>query len=181
MGVLAPAAEIAVAVALARRHALLIFDADDTLRRTLVPGQPCPHADHEWELLPGVARTLRAIVDGPGAPHLGLASNQDHVGHGLLPAATAHRLLQDVMRAAIGRPIDDAAVRYCPHPRSVGCDCHKPAPGLLLRIMAHYGVPPTRTLFIGNAVTDREAAARAGVGFAWAGAFFGGAAVKCEG
>jgi D-glycero-D-manno-heptose 1,7-bisphosphate phosphatase len=152
---------------------LVVFDADDTLRRTLVPGQPCPHGDGEWELLPGVARALGALVAGPRAPRLGIASNQDHVGHGLLPAATAHRLLQDMLRAAIGRAVDDAAVRYCPHPRESGCDCRKPAPGLLLRIMAHYGVPPERTLFVGDAPTDRDAAARAGVAFAWAGEFFG--------
>src|SRR5689334_11626787 len=34
---------------------LFIFDADDTLRHTLVPGQPSPRAADEWELLPGVA------------------------------------------------------------------------------------------------------------------------------
>ena len=31
---------------------LVVFDADGTLRRTTVPGQPCPRASDQWELLP---------------------------------------------------------------------------------------------------------------------------------
>lgn len=30
---------------------LIIFDADGTLRRCTVPGQPCPNKDGEWELM----------------------------------------------------------------------------------------------------------------------------------
>src|SRR5205085_2553999 len=58
---------------------LVIFDADDTLRRTIVPGQPCPHAEGEWELLPGVRARLHRI---PPDVYIGVASNQDHVGYG---------------------------------------------------------------------------------------------------
>jgi AHBA synthesis associated protein len=45
----------------------------------------------------------------------------------------------------------------------------KPAPDMLLRAMAELGCTPDRTAMLGDAPADREAAARAGVGFVWAG------------
>ena len=143
---------------------LVIFDADDTLRHTLVPGRPCPRAPDEWALLPGVAEVLRGIPwMTPGGPRLGLASNQDQIGYGLLDQRTARRLLKDLALAATGTVPPGAAIQLCPHRLEVGCECRKPAPGMLRRIVAHYGVDPSRTLFVGNSDTDRAAARRAGV------------------
>jgi phosphoglycolate phosphatase-like HAD superfamily hydrolase len=43
---------------------------------------------------------------------------------------------------------------------------------MLERLLAFYDVAPAEALFIGDAETDRAAAARARVPFAWAPAFF---------
>jgi len=147
------------------RARLVIFDADGTLRRTLVPGQPCPHAEHEWELLEGVRECVSAL---PQHVKLGVASNQDHVGYGLVSHQRAHQLLVAALRAASARSVDEGAVRLCPHPLEVVCACRKPAPGLLLQIMHHCGVPAAATLFVGNERCDELAAERAGVAFGWA-------------
>jgi D-glycero-D-manno-heptose 1,7-bisphosphate phosphatase len=145
---------------------LWIFDADDTLRRTTVPGRPCPYAPTEWELLPGVAERLRGIPwNGSVGPWLGIASNQDRVGYGHLSEQAARRLLRDMARAAAGVELPDDALQLCPHRADAGCDCHKPRPGMLRRLMAYYAVPADRTIFVGDSPTDREAAAAAGVAF----------------
>lgn len=151
----------------------MIFDADDTMRRTLVDGQPCPHAPGEWELLPGVAMGVHRLLRRHPRVRLGVATNQDHIGYGLLDESTARALLRAMMEVASGRRIDDGAIAVCPHPAPGGCGCRKPEPGLLRAVMAHYRVPPERALFVGDAPTDEEAAARAGVGFRWAWDFFG--------
>lgn len=147
------------------RLQLVIFDADGTLRRTLVPGQPCPHAADEWRLIDGAQKFVSAL---PRHVQLGVASNQDHVGYGLLSYDTAHALLVAALESASGRFVEPAAVRLCPHRLEVRCGCRKPAPGLLQQIMQHYGVPPGATLFVGNERVDEQAAAAAGVSFAWA-------------
>lgn len=152
---------------------LWIFDADGTLRRTTVPGQPCPRGPGEWELLPGVRERLAALNSAPERLRIGVASNQDQVGYGLLSEVTARHLLGDMIALALGPRDADVRVELCPHTPEAACDCRKPAPGMLRAIMDHFGVPPGDTLFVGNAPTDREAAARAGVGFAWSWEFFG--------
>jgi D-glycero-D-manno-heptose 1,7-bisphosphate phosphatase len=154
---------------------LYIFDADDTLRRTRIAGQPCPRAPDEWELLPGVARRLRAIQWDTGqsdGAKIGVASNQDQVGYGLIDEAIAHRLLVDMIEAAAGFRPPAQAVALCPHRLEVQCECRKPGAALLIRIMCFYDIGPERTLFVGNALSDREAAWRAGTRFQWAHDFF---------
>jgi len=151
---------------------LFIFDADDTLRHTLVPGQPSPRAADEWELLPGVAERLQMLPWRSGKALLGVASNQDQVGYGLVSERVARRLLVDMLVAATGHRPPLAAVQLCPHVPAVRCGCRKPEPGMLLSIMHFYGVPPERTLFVGNSPIDAAAAQRAGVSFEHAEDFF---------
>lgn len=148
---------------------LYIFDADGTLRETNVMGQPCPHAPGEWRLRRGVRERLARLDP---AALIGVASNQDHIAYALVDESTARALLVEAARAATGRDLPPEAIRLCPHCPEDGCECRKPAPGMLLAIMRHYGVPPERTLFVGDAESDREAAARAGCAFRFAAAFF---------
>jgi D-glycero-D-manno-heptose 1,7-bisphosphate phosphatase len=154
-------------------YRLFIFDADDTLRRTTVPGKPCPHRPDEWALMPGVRELLREVSwKEPGAPRLGVASNQDQVAYGHLSLAMARELLRDLVRSATGFVPADAALQLCPHPLEVRCGCRKPRPGMLVAIMRHYAISPEDTLFVGNHDVDREAAARARTAFRWAQDFF---------
>jgi D-glycero-D-manno-heptose 1,7-bisphosphate phosphatase len=149
---------------------LLIFDADGTLRRTLVRGQPCPYRAEEWELLPGVRAYISAL---PRTLYLGVASNQDHVGYGHLGYAEAHGLLCAALELASGRRSDPAAVRLCPHRLDVACKCRKPAPGMLLAIVEHYGLTSSEALFVGNEPVDQQAAENAKMRFAWSHELFG--------
>jgi D-glycero-D-manno-heptose 1,7-bisphosphate phosphatase len=144
---------------------LVIFDADNTLRRVTVPGRVCPWGPDEWEPLPGIREALTGTAWGEGGLRLGLASNQDQVFYGHLSAEMAQRLLMDAAEAATGHRPEEGAARFCPHAMDAGCACRKPAPGLLLEVMAHFRIGPGQTLFVGDAEIDREAAARAGVAF----------------
>ena len=151
-----------------RRYRLIIFDADDTLRRTTVPGKPCPHAPGEWELMPGVRDLLGTITwNRDGSPRLGIASNQDQVAYGHLSLTMARRLLRDLARSAADCEPAEPALQLCPHGLEVECACRKPQPGMLIAIMRYYGIDPADTLYVGNHEVDQEAAARAGTAFCW--------------
>lgn len=151
---------------------LYVFDADDTLRRSLLPDRPCPYAPGEWELLPGVRERLSRIPFGPEGPWLGVASNQDRVGYGHLEAHMARKLLEDLIEAATGG-VEGARVELCPHTIEDDCLCRKPRPGMLQRLLEHFRVGPHEAIFVGDAPTDRAAAEAVGMHFAWAWDFFG--------
>lgn len=61
---------------------------------------------------------------------------------------------------------------FCPHhPSFTGeCECRKPKPGMLLRVMRDYRVNPTECVMFGDMPTDRDAAKAAGIPFFFAGA-----------
>ena len=152
---------------------LYIFDADGTLRWTTVAGQKYPLTGDEWRLIPGVAERLRSIAWSPGGPWLGIASNQNGVAAGDLSEATARLLIDDMLLAALGRIPPGTRVELCTCDAAARCPCRKPAPGLLLRHLRHFGVAPCEALFVGDLDSDAEAAQRAGIAFRHARAFFG--------
>ena len=152
---------------------LYIFDADGTLRRTTVPGLPCPNRPGEWELIPGVRERLARIEWGGSGASFGVATNQGGVGLGYMTLAAARRLLADMVVAAFGVPPPPGSVEICPHAPHLGCACRKPEPEMLHRLMRRFHAAPEETLFVGDMDKDEGAARAAGTHFMWAHEFFG--------
>jgi D-glycero-D-manno-heptose 1,7-bisphosphate phosphatase len=160
---------------------LLLFDADGTLRRCTVPGQPCPNKPGEWELLPNVRETL--AVYNWQTTWCAVISNQGGIGLGYLEEAMAMFLLQETLTVATGHPVLPHQVWLCPHAPQAGCACRKPAPLLLERAqlsMHNQGWPHghQHVLYIGDQESDRDAAERAAIDFCYAHVFFGWEAPK---
>jgi HAD superfamily hydrolase (TIGR01662 family) len=89
---------------------------------------------------------------------LGVVSNQSGVGSG--------RITLDQVEAVNARvtellgPFD--VWRICPHGRDEGCDCRKPAPGMVKEACAALDVLPERCVLIGDIGSDVDAAEAAG-------------------
>lgn len=114
----------------------------------------------EVELLPGALAALArlAAFDGPVL----VISNQSAIARGLVAAETVaeiHARLRALVATAGGR-IDGFYV--CPHHPEAGCGCRKPRPGLLQRAAAEHGLALEKCVFVGDAVTDYQAALAAG-------------------
>ena len=54
------------------------------------------------------------------------------------------------------------AFYYCPHAPGAGCDCRKPAPGMLERAAREQGVDLAASWMVGDILDDVEAGRRAG-------------------
>lgn len=132
--------------------AAVLFDRDGTLVRD-VPYNGDPTL---VELLPGVPAAL-ARTRAAGL-RTGLVSNQSGIGRGLLTGAQVGAVNARVLELVGG--LD--TVQVCPHTAEAGCDCRKPAPGMILAAARALGVEPGACAMVGDIGADVEAAAAAG-------------------
>lgn len=132
--------------------AAILFDRDGTLVRD-VPYNGDPAL---VELLPGVPAAL-ARTRAAGL-RTGLVSNQSGIGRGLVTAAQVHAVNARVLELVGG--LD--TVQVCPHTADAGCDCRKPAPGMVLAAARELGLDPAACAVLGDIGADVGAAAAAG-------------------
>lgn len=93
-----------------------------------------------------------------------IVTNQSVVGRGIISLEIAQaineRLVKEIVRA--GGRIDK--VFMCPHAPETGCNCRKPEPGLLLQACQELSLDLSRSIMIGDSLTDLKAGQSAGVG-----------------
>lgn len=132
--------------------AAVLFDRDGTLIEDVPyngdPSRVVPRA--------GAREALRALR-AAGIP-VAVISNQSGVGRGLIGEREVHEVNRRVEELLGG--FDQWL--HCPHAPEQGCDCRKPAPGMVLRAAASLGVQPERCAVIGDIAADIEAAAAVG-------------------
>lgn len=136
---------------------LAILDRDGTLN-ALGDGFIASAAD--WTPLPGALEAVARL--NHGGWHVVLATNQPGLGRGLFDAQTLVAIHAKMHRqlAALGGRID--AVFYCPHAETEGCNCRKPAPGLMEQIRERYGADGDEILVVGSCPAHLQAASELG-------------------
>jgi histidinol-phosphate phosphatase family protein len=131
----------------------VLFDRDGTLVKD-VPynGDPA-----RVELVHG-AREALARLRAAGVP-AAVVSNQSGIARGLISEAQVSAVNARV-EELLGRTVGPWV--WCPHGPEDGCDCRKPAPGLIHRAAAALGVDPADCVVIGDIGADVQAARAAG-------------------
>jgi len=138
-----------------RRDPTIILDRDGVLNRKPPRAQYVRNWS-EWQWCNGALEALRMLHSN--GYRVILASNQPGIGRKQMTAddlEAVHARMQAEAAAAGGR-ID--AIYHCPHDWDEGCDCRKPAPGLLYRAQAEFHLDLTRTPFVGDDERDEAAA-----------------------
>jgi D-glycero-D-manno-heptose 1,7-bisphosphate phosphatase len=135
----------------------IFLDRDGTLNRE--------RADYvkswqEFEWLPRALDAL-AVLAALDVPVL-VVTNQSAVGRGILDASVLQGIHTQARAEALtaGGRLDDFLI--CPHAPADGCTCRKPRPGLLLQAAAHYNLDLQSCVFVGDSLTDMQAAEAAG-------------------
>ena len=117
----------------------------------------------EWHPIDG---SLHAIGELCAAGALvGICTNQAGIGRGIL-TRDALLAIHDTMHSALKTAAPSAelsAVLFCPHHPDDGCECRKPQPGMLLKAMQALQVSSSQTCFVGDSLTDLQAAQSAGI------------------
>jgi histidinol-phosphate phosphatase family protein len=108
------------------------------------------------QLTPKAADAIRALVERQY--RVIVVSNQPGAALGKFAEEKLKDLeqhLRDLLPALGG-------FYYCPHHPEAGCDCRKPAPGLIERAAKEHGVDLASSWMIGDILDDIEAGRRAG-------------------
>ncbi|MEL7186723.1 MAG: D-glycero-beta-D-manno-heptose 1,7-bisphosphate 7-phosphatase [Pseudomonadota bacterium] len=139
--------------ALPGKRGLIILDRDGVINRD---SKAFVKSADEWQPLPG---SIEAIASLSKAGYtVTVASNQSGLARGLFDRRALramHRKLRRLVAAAGGR-VDRIVV--CPHAPDDGCRCRKPNPGLIERLLKHYGVDSKGVPVVGDSLRDLQAA-----------------------
>lgn len=118
-----------------------------------------------WSQVKILPQAVSALVDASASPfRIVLITNQSGIGRGLIPLETAveiNKRLVEIIERAGGR-ID--RVYMCPHKPSDQCNCRKPQPGMILQAAQDLALDLENSILIGDALTDIQAARKAGIG-----------------
>ena len=141
----------------AARTGLVIIDRDGVINED---SDEYIKSVAEWRPIAG---SLEALAELHRAGwRVAVITNQSGVGRGLYDEATLaaiHDHMLERVRAAGG---ELAGIWYCPHLPDAGCDCRKPRPGLFHQLERALGVSVQGAPYIGDRLSDMQAAEGAG-------------------
>ena len=136
---------------------LIILDRDGVINQDSLYYIKSPE---EYVLIPGSCEAIARL--NQAGYRVAVATNQSGVARGYYDevqlAAIHHKMITAVQAA--GGQID--YVVHCPHMPDAGCDCRKPKPGMLAEISQYFGCSIEGVPFIGDRVSDIQAAEAAG-------------------
>lgn len=114
----------------------------------------------QWQAIEGSLEAIALLVRHGFT--VTVASNQSGLARGYFDLAALNDIHGTMVAAvaAAGGHID--RIVFCPHGPEEGCDCRKPAPGLLLQLAEHYAVSLQDIPFIGDSLGDLAAARAVG-------------------
>lgn len=110
----------------------------------------------EWRPIAGSLEAIAALHRAGWT--VAVVTNQSGVGRGLYDEGTLaaiHRHMLAQVRAAGG---ELAGIYYCPHAPDDGCECRKPKPGMFRALEHELGIPVSGAAYIGDRISDVQAA-----------------------
>jgi D-glycero-D-manno-heptose 1,7-bisphosphate phosphatase len=147
-----------------RLRPAVFLDRDGTLNEDL----GYVHRSEDFHWLPGAKDAVRRL--NAAGVYVFVVTNQSGVARGLFgedAVAALHAHMREELRE-VGAAIDD--FRYCPHHPDIGvdpyrrvCACRKPAPGMILDLIAHWPVDTAASVMVGDKAIDAEAGRAAGI------------------
>lgn len=136
---------------------LVVLDRDGVINQD---SESFIRSASEWHAIDGSLEAI-ALLGAHGFT-VAVATNQSGLARGhfdLVALNAIHGAMVDAVEVAGGH-ID--RIVFCPHGPEDGCDCRKPAPGLLRQLAEHYGVGLRKVPFIGDSLRDLHAAVAVG-------------------
>lgn len=135
----------------------IFLDRDGVINRKAPDGEYIA-SRRELVLLPKVLLAVRELHAAGFLVFI--ATNQRGIARQRVNAEELESIHYHLLQlfSAAGAPI--TKIYVCPH--EGGCECRKPAPGMLLRAAKEYAIDLRASWFVGDSASDVEAGKRAG-------------------
>ncbi|MGO3623322.1 MAG: D-glycero-beta-D-manno-heptose 1,7-bisphosphate 7-phosphatase [Pseudomonas helleri] len=114
----------------------------------------------EWIPLPGAIEAIAQLSKAGWT--VAVATNQSGIARGYYDLATLDAMHARLRALVAEQGGELGLVVYCPHGPDEGCACRKPKPGMLHTIAEHYGADLTKCWFVGDSLSDLQAAEAVG-------------------
>jgi len=94
-----------------------------------------------------------------------IITNQSGIARGYYNKKDFHYLMDYMINELKKRNIEIVDYRFCPHhPEITGeCECRKPKPGMILNLAKKHNIDLTKSVIIGDKLSDIKAAENAGI------------------
>ena len=116
----------------------------------------------EFKFIPGSIEAIRLLTLG-GFTSI-VITNQSALARRFISPGELdliHGMMKDAIVSGGGMITD---IFFCPHMPNDGCECRKPAPGLLLQAQRKYNIDLSKSIMVGDSAKDIECARNAGCG-----------------
>ncbi len=116
----------------------------------------------EFKFIPGSIEAIRLLTFS-GFTSI-VITNQSALARKFISPAELdriHAMMKDAIISGGGKITD---IFFCPHMPNAGCECRKPAPGLLLQAQRKYNIDLATSIMVGDSAKDIECARNAGCG-----------------
>jgi len=92
-----------------------------------------------------------------------VVTNQSGIGRGYYTLKDFKKLTEWMKNRLKADGIEIKEVYFCPHAPDAGCDCRKPAPGMIEKAARDFDIDLKKSWMIGDKISDIEAAKKAGI------------------
>lgn len=113
----------------------------------------------EWLPLPGAIGAIAHLHQAGWT--VAIATNQSGLARGYYDLATLEAMHERLRSLVAEQGGEVGLIVHCPHGPDDQCSCRKPRPGLLQTIAAHYDQPLAGVWFVGDSLSDLQAATAA--------------------
>lgn len=109
----------------------------------------------EWVPLPGSIEAISRLYQAGYT--IVVATNQSGIGRGLFDLDDLEAMHSKLSDLVLDAGAQLSGIFYCPHKPDDGCNCRKPAPGLLDAIAQEWDMPLTGVPIVGDSLRDLQA------------------------
>lgn len=137
----------------------VFLDRDGVINRKAPEGEYITRYE-DLVILAGVAEAIRNL--NHSGYRVLVVTNQRGVAKGRIAIPELDRIHQQLVCKLAQEGATIHHIYYCPHDLDQGCECRKPAPGMLIRGVKEFRIAPRVSWMVGDSVSDVEAGHRAG-------------------